>query len=216
MKNYFIEILILFLMGITFLKAQDIQVGISSGSNFYGSTSWRNWDLNYEIYIADINGDGKADFIGRNRRTSMIKVGISNGNGFSISSGSWNENYWDLNYDIHIADVNGDGMADIIGRSEIDGDIQVGISSGSNFYGSTSWGNWDLNYDIHIADVNGDGKADFIGRNRRTSMIKVGISNGNGLSTSRGSWNENYWDLNYDIHIADVNGDGMADIIGRK
>jgi hypothetical protein len=89
--------------------------------------------------------------------------------GFAAST-QWST--WDTNYDYQLADVNGDGHADLVGRSGTD--IQVGLSTGSGFAASTQWSTWDTNYDYQLADVNGDGRSDIIGR--AGTDIQVGLS----------------------------------------
>lgn len=111
-----------------------------------------------------------------------------------------------------LADVTGDGKADLVGRGESSA-VQVGTGSGVAFNNSTPWGTWDKSYDIHLADANGDGKADILGRSSTTGDVQVGLSTGSSFanSTQWGTWRESY-----DIHFADVTGDGRADIIGRN
>ena len=111
-----------------------------------------------------------------------------------------------------VRDVNGDGKADLVGRYGSTGDTRAGLSTGSTFAGSSSWGGFPTAYSINFADVNGDGKADIIGRNS-PGDVQVGLSTG---STFAGS---HYWgpfSTAYSINFADVNGDGKADIIGRN
>ena len=88
-------------------------------------------------------------------------------------------------------------------------------------FGSSA-GNWiDQNhYPRQIADVNGDGKADIVGFAK--SEVTVSLATGNGdfaaatdeignFGFSAGGWTSQ--DL-YPRLLADVNGDGMADIVG--
>ena len=117
-----------------------------------------------------------------------------------------------VNDDQILADFNADGRADIAGRHQTTGDIQVGLSNGTQILGSSSWGNWSLNYDILFADVNNDGRADIVGRHQTTGDVQVGLSNG-ATFLAPTSWGN--WPLSYDLHLADLNNDGRADLVGR-
>ena len=125
----------------------------------------------------------------------------------------------------HVADVNGDNKADIIGFAS-DG-VYVSLSNGSGFNSKTlwladfasnqSWNSFDANPRM-LADVNGDNKADIIGF--ASDGVYVSLSNGNGFNSktlwladfaSQQSWTS--FDKNPRM-IADVNGDNKADLVG--
>ncbi|MEM7554695.1 MAG: glycosyl hydrolase family 18 protein, partial [Cyanobacteria bacterium P01_A01_bin.84] len=147
---------------------------------------------------------------------------------FTISQGEWDS------FDQHprqVADVNGDGRADIIGFGYDNVVVSLGQSNGT--FGSTiiakddhftiSQGEWDSfdQYPRQVADVNGDGRADIIGFSDDHVIASLGQSNGTFGSTivvkdddftiNQGGWNS--FDQ-YPRQVADVNGDGDADIIG--
>jgi hypothetical protein len=181
----------------------------ATGGKFVPSTSWTTWSTTYSMALADVNGDGKADIIGRNISTGDVQVGISTGTKFSPST-TWIG--WGSAYSMEFADVNGDGKADIVGRNSSTGDVQVGISTGVNFTPSTTWIGWGSAYSLALADVNGDGKADIVGRNSSTGDVQVGISTGVNFTPST-SWTT--WSTSYTMLLADVNGDGRGDLVGR-
>ena len=121
--------------------------------------------------------------------------------------------------------MNGDGKADIVGFGERD--VFVALSTGHGFKKASVWyhgftyrrGNWRV--DRHprlLADVNGDGKADIVGFGNR--VVYVALSTGHGFQRAR-VWYQGFtyqkggWRV--DRHprlLADVNGDGKADIVG--
>jgi hypothetical protein len=175
-------------------------------SRFLSTTFWTTWSIDFDHRFADVDGDGRADIVGRSG--TDVKVGLSTGTGFASSS-SWTS--WGTAYDLQLADVDGDGRADIVGRSG--NDVQVGLSTGSGFAASTQWTTWDTAYTLQLADVNGDGRADIIGR-RSDGVVHVGLSTGSGFAESS-QWTT--WDTAYTpLQLADVNGDGRADIVGRR
>jgi hypothetical protein len=157
-----------------------------------------------------------AAIIGRAQTSGQIWVGLSNGSS-GFSSGLWST--WGSHVawqDVHTADFNGDGLADIAGRDPATGKWYVGLSNGSGF--STSvWGVWSTGVtwaDVRVADLNGDGKADIIGRDPRTGQWWAAISTGSSFQTSLwGTWSTAAtW---VDVVVGDFNGDGKADIAGR-
>jgi hypothetical protein len=125
-----------------------------------------------------------------------------------------------------VADVNGDGKADIVGFAS-DG-VYVSLSQGSTFTPPARWHDgFSTNKDWvnaaqfprTAADVNGDGKADVIGFAR--DGVYVALSQGSsfgtitlgfaGFAVNAGGWT----DFNtFPRMAADVNGDGRADIVG--
>jgi hypothetical protein len=124
-----------------------------------------------------------------------------------------------------LADVNGDGKADIIGFGN--GTVSVALSTGSSFVWSGSWingfsynvGGWRVGTHVRkVADVNGDKKADIIGFGK--DGVHVALSTGSSFVYS-GMW---IADFTYDTtgwlesrhirEVADVNGDSKVDIVG--
>ncbi len=148
-------------------------------------------------------------------RTGVTTIGI---NEYNVAHG------WKL--DKHprtLADVNGDGKADIIGFGNEGTYISLsnGSSSGLPSLWIREYGyNQAWRVDRHpraVADVNGDGKADIIGFGYKGTYVS--LSNGSGFEQQK-LWISNYgynqgWRV--DRHpraVADVNGDGKADVIG--
>lgn len=214
--------------------------GLGPSTSWNVEFNGSNWDPPQyisTIQYADVNGDGKADLILRG--STGIRVALSTGTSFQSStlwttyfsdapSQGWNTN---IGYygSLRAADVNGDGRADIVGRGA--GGIYVALSTGTSFQTPTLWttdfsdaAGWLPAYystTIQVADVNGDGKADIIGRG--ASGMAVALSTGSGFlassiwTTSFSDAAGTYTDVGYygAIRCGDVNGDGMADIIGR-
>ena len=204
----------------------SVLVSLSNGTSFGSPTIWNSgytngWNTtNHTRTLADVNGDKKADIIGFGNNS--VLVSLSNGTSFG-SPTIWNSGYtngWNTtNHTRTLADVNGDGKADIIGFGN--NSVLVSLSNGSSFGSPTIWNSgytngWNTTNHIRtLADVNGDGKADIIGFGNNS--VLVSLSNG----TSFGSptiWNSGYtngWNTtNHTRTLADVNGDGKADIIG--
>ena len=231
-----------------------VQVALANGSggfaapvtvlNEYGQgipgAGWGT-QLTTPRMTADVNGDGLEDLVGFRGDGVVIALATGGGNfasaqlvsrsfGTNASAGGWT----DTNLFPRImADVNGDGMADIVGFGD-DG-VLVSLATGGGSFGSAFrassqfgasvvGGGWTSNglYPRMAADVNGDGRADLIGFG--DERVYIALANANGsfssatadvrffarseASGSFGSANEN------PRGVGDFNGDGFADLIG--
>jgi hypothetical protein len=135
------------------------------------------------------------------------------------------ENGWQVTKHLRLmADVNGDGRADVVGFAD-DG-VYVSTSSGMGFNEPSRWvaaygytaGSWRIEYHPRfMADVNGDGRDDIVGF--ASGGVYVSTSTGTGFNAPElrvsafghgGGWLvENHPRL-----MADVNSDDRADIVG--
>jgi hypothetical protein len=208
--------------------------------SFGASAAAGGWsDQNtYTRLLGDVNGDGKADILGFGY--AGVYVALATGTGFGPmarwtssfgagpAAGSW------ISQDTYprlLADVNGDRKADIVGFGGTG--VYVALSTGSGFGPIRSWssaygvapaaGGWSNQntYPRTLADVNHDGKADIVGFQATGTFVS--LSNGTtfgapinwiqafGTNASAGSWPSQ--DLSPRV-VADINGDGNADIVG--
>lgn len=182
--------------------------------------------------LADVNGDGKADIIGFGKDGTYVSV--STGTEFAalrlwLASFGTGTSEWASQGDSPrvLADVNGDAKADVVGFAP--GGVYVALSNGTGFEPPKLWirdfgskaGGWATQdrYPRAVADVNGDGKADIVGFSRYG--VQVSLSNGAGFDPaaaevrnygfSAGGWTSQNL---YPRMLADVNGDGKAELLG--
>jgi len=212
-----------------------------AGENGFTNQSYQlapGTDIGYDNrhrFMADVNGDGRADFGrfvgGGNGAPIFLSFNLAGENGFT------NQSYQlapstDIGYDNRhrfMADVNGDGRADF-GRF-VGGGNGTPISLSFNLAGEIGFTNQiyqltpgtDIGYDNlprFMTDVNGDGRADFgrfVGGGNGTSIYLSFILAGeNGFSSNQYAFNtiNAGFDKGYDNRdrfMADVNGDGRAD-----
>ena len=183
-----------------------------------------NWTSQnrYPRMLADVDGDGKADIAGMGQGR-VVKVALSTGSGFGparnwirgFSGPSWPSQN---KYPRMLADVNNDGKADLIGFAQKG--TFVSLSTGSGFAKRSRWSRqfrWPTQsaYPRMMADVNGDGMADVVGFHAEKGVF-VALSTGNGF-TARSRWSRQFkWSSQDDRPrlVADVNNDGLADIVG--
>jgi hypothetical protein len=109
-----------------------VQVALSTGTGFAAPTQWTIWGSGYDMQFADVNGDGRADAVGRGG--TDVKVLLSTGVGSFGPSIAWA--VWDTKYDMQLGDVSGDGRADAVGR--LNGTVRASLSTTLCDWGSVS------------------------------------------------------------------------------
>jgi hypothetical protein len=189
---------------------------------YFGETAVTDYRLAYDyggfgstsrlLSITECSGDGSSCF----PATSLTWQAASGNSGFT-ASGSWTAGEF-----ARIADLNGDGLGDLIVASG--SSIQVGYSTGSGWTGLTQIATdssrclaylggetgWQCVYTaaaFAVGDINGDGLADIV-----TGSGQVYLSTGGGFSTAQ-NWGSGAGDLG---GIADLDGDGKGDLVFRS
>jgi hypothetical protein len=186
------------------------------------------------IRFGDVDGDKDADVCGRT--PAGVTCARSLGNGFDHAR-PWladmsDAQGWlapDQAMTIQLADVNGDGKADVCARGR-DG-IVCAISTGSAFGRLERWSKgtdfanadgWAKNVGyygtIRFGDLNGDGRADVCGR--APDGVVCAFSTGHGFTAATywaraGMTDADGWlapGRAASFHLADINGDGRADL----
>jgi hypothetical protein len=203
--------------------------GVSAGG-------WSSQNV-YPRLLGDVNGDGKADIVAFGN--DGVTVSLATGNGhfasptgelatFGLNAGGWSSQNL---YPRLLGDVNGDGMADIVGFGA-DG-VMVSLATGNGHFASPrgelanfainagGWSSQDT-YPRLLGDVNGDGMADIVAFGNDGVMVSLATGNGHfaspvgelatfGFLAGAGGWTSQN---QVPRLLADVNGDGMADIVG--
>jgi len=192
-------------------------------------------DDTYPRELADVNLDGRADIIGFGAAGVYESLATAGGHfaaptfelaAFGTIAGGWTSND---TYPRALADVNADGRADIVGFGA-DG-VYVSLNTGGGHFAmptfelaafGTNAGGWtsqDL-YPRTLADVNADGMADIVGFG--ADGVSVSLATGGGhfssptfqlpaFGANAGGWNS---DNTFPRQLADLTGDGKADIVG--
>lgn len=207
---------------------------------------WNNVDFYRKV--EDLNGDGRADIWGvgpggvlvsMNQRETQHPSGNAGlfGNYFDtprLMVPFFSQlNGWDpQKHPIELADVNADGLKDIIGFFNAEVYVSTGrlVNNGIfTFNSPTIWyqndfcyqaGNYDLSHHPRwITDMTGDGKADLVAFGQ--DGVWVATSNGTsfnpadrwspyfGSDSSAGSWNG----IRHERFLVDYNLDGLTDIV---
>ncbi len=242
-----------------FFAGKDAGIPTFAISNKFDTFGWgtdatrTKWDYEHsDKLIGDVNGDGLSDIVGitfakddgSSRRHREFEVALSTGTRFvtgafdtsRLGAGGTDSEGSTKKYPYYLADVNGDGLSDLISFNF--SDVTVALSDGKAFIPKGTWHAGDFNYgqwrETHgatrfVQDVNGDGKADLVGVNN--AGVYVALSNGINkfeFGTSKAwiadfkssstnlfpYWNYHKENLDTRLELADVNGDGLPDIIG--
>jgi hypothetical protein len=201
------------------------------GANAGGWSS----DDTFPRELADVNGDGMADIVGFGQAGVWESLATGGGHfaaptfelaAFGVNAGDWTSD--DL-YPRTLADVNGDGRADIVGFGQAGVFVSL-ATAGGHFAAPTfelaafganagSWTSDDL-YPRTLADVNADGMADIVGFGQAGVFVSLATGDGHfaapmldlaSFGVGAGGWST---DNIYPRELADVTGNGQADIVG--
>jgi peptidoglycan/xylan/chitin deacetylase (PgdA/CDA1 family) len=218
----------------------DVCIAASDGiacaaSNVVGELgafrSWSQDDHAASFRFADVDGDGKADAC---RRTATgIACAKNLGRRFDAAR-SWladmtDARGWaDARYasTIQLADVDGDGRADVCGRGP--SGLVCALSNGKGFGKIERWSAASDFGDgaIRFGDLNGDGRDDVCGTGPGpgdSGAVVCAFSTAHGFTRATvwldadgvraQGWNRP--ELAATLQLGDVNGDGRADLCGR-
>lgn len=198
-----------------------------------------NGDYDNGLRIVDVNGDARADLVQAAGTASMGKhrTWLNTGTGYSVAS-EWlipqEMAFTSGTYDaednaVRLADVNGDGLVDLVQGFGTDANKQrVYLHNGTGWSLANDWllpseayfiANDRKDNAVRLADVNGDGLADLVqsfGTNSDRHRVWLNSGSGWEISTwtvplEAGFVTDN--DKVNGVQLADVNGDGLDDLV---
>jgi hypothetical protein len=189
--------------------------------------NWNNPDL--LRLVADLTGDGKADIVGFSDDDAWISLNNGDGTfgqpkpagiGFGLNTG-WTT----AEHPRFLADLTGDGKADIVGFG--DAGVWIALNNGGGTFGPAQFALEDFGYqqawrvEKHVrllADLTGDCKGDIVGFG--DAGVYVALNNGSGgfgavtLAVPDLGYNQRWRPELHPRFAVDLTGDGRADIIG--
>jgi LmbE family N-acetylglucosaminyl deacetylase len=164
-------------LGLTFAPATRFTEGFSDAEG------WRPAHFGSTLMLGDVNGDGRADLCGRGSHGIMCILTTLRGDSFfggsfwSFRGAFGNTEGWETSLSLYgsvrLSDIDGDGKADVCGRSP--NGLVCSISTGQRFgpllrigalefADSGSWRADRYGPTLQLADFDGDGRADVCGR----------------------------------------------------
>jgi lysophospholipase L1-like esterase len=175
----------------------------------------------YQVQFADMNGDGKDDWVQVNA-DGFMTIYYNNGPG----CGGW---CWTgpvklslgaklTGYEIQFADLTGDGREDILAVNVSTGAVRAWINNIVSFssIGVIATGVGAPGYQVHFADLTGDGRADYVVVHDDGSMqawLNGGAGCGGWCWLPQGTIANGVGAPGTQIRLADLNGDGRADYV---
>jgi Ca2+-binding RTX toxin-like protein len=208
-------------------SANEIQVLLGNGDGTFASPrAYSVPNGPSSVITADVNGDGVPDILVASSATDQVTVFLGNGDGTfaapiqtPISAGiSVGPN------SIAVADVNGDGNADLIVADGYGGNVSILPGNGNGTFGSpvsfalyNSGKEGSPNADafaVAVGDVNGDHHPDIVATNSNANQVDVLLNNGDGTFPSAAAarvYSVGQYPSSVALH--DLNGDGKLDIV---
>jgi len=172
-----------------------------------------------QVIAADVNRDGHTDLVVLNTCnysncwSGVIGVLLGNGDGtFQPAQSSDTDGDW--NYGSAVADLNGDGIPDVVVTEYYFGGLEVLLGNGDGSFqtvvGYPSTNDWGT-AGIVVADVNGDGKPDLVATIPNPGLIDVFLGNGDGTFQPPTPLSSPMWASS--LAVADLDGNGHPDLV---
>ncbi len=181
-------------------------------------------------WLADVTGDGKADlvYVGKDNKTIYVKPAVGDQGSFGADIEAGSTVYEISNTLVYLRDVSGDGRADIVynkkdmaelrvltARSNWANDSKFSLFQSDQLWGEREYGVAGGYLGQSIEDLDGDGRADLIYNKKDSTEYFVALSIGDSFKLNQ------YWGRRVEAvaadgrmaYLADVDGDGLADLV---
>ena len=169
------------------------------------------------LRVVDVNEDGRIDIVSTNGRRNSLEILLGDGRGgFATGPRVMLDAGGDF-YTSQVADVDGDGHADIVSASVIGAVDRVMLKRGDGRGGfgepvalaSTR----PRPRIVALADVNRDSRVDVVIAHSETAILTVLLNGGGRLFTPAAGSPYTVAAEAFEVEVADVNRDGMEDLV---
>lgn len=170
-------------------------------------------DVSGKVNPHDVDGDGKADLVWRNRQSGAVALWFMNGT--AIASAGFPGNV-SLEWQIaEVGDFNGDGNGDLLWRNTNSGMVAVWLMEGDGIASTGFPAGVPFSWKIAgVGDLDGNGTADLVWHHSGTGTVAIWFMDGTRIASTAFPGSASLaWEIR---QVGDVNGDSKADLIWRN
>jgi hypothetical protein len=191
-----------------------VLLGTAAGT-FQIGVSYATGNQAFGVAVGDLNSDGILDLVVVNQADNTVSVLLGKGDGtFPLVSPATAYPTYATGVKPEppvLADVNGDGILDLLVANFTDNTVGVLLGNGDGtFQPMQTYATGTNPQQIAVADFNGDGIPDMVVSNYDSTSVSVLLGVGDG--TFQPQTLVNAGDLTNGVATADFNGDGKADL----
>ena len=200
-------------------QLSDLYVALGKGDGTFKTPTVVASQIGEFLTAGDTNADNHADIVassitepGGTQVGNSLFVLLGKGDGTFKSAVSYLS---DIPSDPHLADVNGDGIPDIIAGGSTGALVYQGNGNGTfQPYQEPTIGGFTLTYAVNAGDYNNDGNADLIGTDADTPRAAVSLSQVAQISNASALTNVAVFPLGSGIHNVDASYSGDSVYLG--